>query len=188
MSISGAKFEEHCSNIFRDIMDVLVLSYALSDHLPTFAVRKYFKQSKQDKQEHKAIKYRNIKGIDDKAFISTLANSPWDTAFVFDDVNDSLAAWEDIFSQAVDLHTPIVHKWVRKVRQPQWLTRDILDQLSKRDTLLRKARACNTTDAWARYRGTRNQATDMITRAKRNYFRCCLKSSNVMCMTICLNI
>ena len=69
----------------------------LSDHLPTFAVRKYFKQSKQDKQGHSAIKYRNIKDIDEKAFKSTLANFPWDTAFVFNDVNDSLAAWEVIF-------------------------------------------------------------------------------------------
>jgi len=58
------------ANRSKNITDVLVLSYALSDHLPTFAVRKYFKQSKQDKQKHKA----NIKGIDDKAFKSTLAN------------------------------------------------------------------------------------------------------------------
>lgn len=49
--------------------------------------------------------------------------------FVFEDVNDSLAAWEDLFSQAIDLHTPIMHKR---------LTKDILDQLSNRDTLLKK--------------------------------------------------
>ena len=103
--VSGTCLDHIYAKRSKNITDMLVLSYALSDHLPTFAVRKYFKQSQQDKQEHKAIKYRNIKGIDDKAFKSTLANSPWNTAFVFDDANDSLAAWEDIFSQAVDLHT-----------------------------------------------------------------------------------
>ena len=87
---------------------------------------------------------------------------------MFDDVNDSLAAREDIFSEAVDLHVPIM---------PRWLTRDILDQLSKRDTLLRKARARNTADAWARYRGGRNQATNMITRAKRNFFKASFQNS-----------
>ena len=90
---------------------------------------------------------------------------------MFDDVNDSLAAWENIFSQAIDQHAPIMHKRVRKVKQPRWLTRDILDQLSKRDTLLKKAREYKTTDAWARYRAARNQATNMITRAKRTTSR-----------------
>ena len=174
---SGTCLDHIYANRSKNIVGVLVLSYALSDHLPTFAVRKNFKQSKQDKQEHSAIKYRNIKGIDDEAFKSTLANSPWDTAFVFDDVNDSLAAWEDIFSQAIDLHAPIKHKQIRKVKQPRWLTRDILDQLSKRDNLLKKARAYNTADAWARYRGARNQATNMITRAKRNYFKASFQNS-----------
>ena len=117
---SGTCLDHIYANRSKNIVDVLVLSYALSDHLPTFAVRKYFKQSKQDKQEHSAIKYRNIKGIDDEAFKSTLANSPWDTAFVFDDVNDSLAAWKDIFSQAIDLHAPIKHKRIRKVKQLRW--------------------------------------------------------------------
>ena len=53
---------------------------------------------------------------------------------MIDDVKGSLAAWEDIFSQAIDMHASIMHKWVRKVKQLRWLTRDILDQLSKIDT------------------------------------------------------
>ena len=54
---------------------------------------------------------------------------------------------------------------------------DILDQLSKRDNQLKKARAYNTADAWARYSGARNQATNMITRAKRNYFKASFQNS-----------
>ena len=159
------------ANRSKNIVDVLVPNYALSDHLPTFVVRKYFKQSKQDKQGHSAIKYRNIKDIDEKAFKSTLANSP----FVFDDVNDSLATWEDIFSQAIDQHVPIMHKRVRKVKQPR---RDILDQLSKRDTLLKKGRAYKTADTWARYHGARYQATNMIMRVKRKYFKTSFQNRN----------
>ena len=103
-------------------------------------------------------------------------NETADTAFVLD---DSLADWEDIFSQVINQHAPIMYKRVRKVKQPQWLTRDILDQLSKRDTLLKKARAYNTADAWAMYRGgARNQATKMISRAKRNYFKILLQKPN----------
>ena len=53
---------------------------------------------------------------------------------------------------------------------PRWLTKDILN-LSKRDTSFEKPRACNTADAWKRYRGARNQATNMITKAKQNYIK-----------------
>lgn len=38
---------------------------------------------------------------------------------------------QEIF-QAIDMHAPIMHKRVRKVKQPRRLTRDILDQLSKK--------------------------------------------------------
>ena len=96
---------------------------------------------------------------------------------MIDDVKGSLAAWEDIFSQAIDMHASIMHKWVRKVKQLRWLTRDILDQLSKIDTRLKIAWADNTTDAYARYRGARNQATNVTTRAKRNYIKTSFQNS-----------
>ena len=51
---------------------------------------------------------------------------------MFDDVNDSLSAWEDIFSQAIDQHAPIMHKRVRKVKQPRWLTRHFTSAVKKR--------------------------------------------------------
>jgi hypothetical protein len=70
-----------------------VENYALSDHLPTFAVRKYFKQSKST-NSHDSITYRDLKNLNISAFKNMLANSPWDTAFVFDDINDVLATWE----------------------------------------------------------------------------------------------
>ena len=96
------------TNRSKNIVDVLVLKYALSDHLPG----------------------------------------------------------QEIF-QAIDMHAPIMHKRVRKVKQLRRLTRDILDQLSKRDTQLKLARAYNTADAWARFRGARNPATNMITSKKK---------------------
>ena len=102
----GTSLDHVYTNRSKNIVDVLVLKYALSDHLPG----------------------------------------------------------QEIF-QAIDMHAPTMHKRprVRKVKQPRRLTRDILDQLSKRDTQLKLARAYNTADAWARFRGARNPATNMIT-------------------------
>ena len=34
------------------------------------------------------------------------ANYRWDVAFVFEDIKESLAAWENQFFQALDLHVP----------------------------------------------------------------------------------
>ena len=107
----GTCLDHIYTNRSKNIVDVLVLKYALSDHLPG----------------------------------------------------------QEIF-QAIDMHAPIMHKRVRKVKQPRRLTRDILDQLSKRDTQLKLARAYNTADAWVRFRGARNPATNMIT-SKRKLLR-----------------
>ena len=124
------------ANMSKNIVNVTVMNFALSDHLPTFAVRRYFKEPKEEK--HNTIKYHNFKGINIEAFKSTLVDSPWDTVFIFDDIDDSLAAWEELFFQAVDQHAPVKQKRVRKVNQPHWLTKEILNQLSERDSLLKK--------------------------------------------------
>ena len=100
------------------------------------------------------------------AFKNTLANSPWDTAFVFDDINDVLATWEAIFFQAIDQHAPTKQKRIAKSKQPQWINGDILNQLKIRDNLLSKARKSKTnpTNAWKQYRIARNLASNMIER------------------------
>jgi hypothetical protein len=78
---SGTCLDHIYTNKCQHITAALVENYALSDHLPTFAVRKYFKQSKST-NSHDSITYRDLKNLNIYAFNNMLANSPWDTAFI----------------------------------------------------------------------------------------------------------
>ena len=49
-------------------------------------------------------KYRNMKYLDVNGFEESLERAPWDTAFVFEDVDDIFYAWENVFNTIVDIH------------------------------------------------------------------------------------
>ena len=174
--ISGTCLDHIYSNSSHHITSIHAPNYGLSDHLPVFAVRKYFRQPKQTRG-HNTMTYRNLKNIDENAFKATLRNSPWDTAFIFDDIDDCLSAWESIFGQAVDSHAPLKQKRITNKTQPDWMTSQILDQLKHRDHLLKRARKTRSGDDWTKYRRARNLVTSSIEKAKRTFFKSSIKNS-----------
>ena len=50
---------------------------------------------------HKRIYYLDFKNLNAEAILSDLKDSPWDSVFVFDDVDDRLYALELILSEVV---------------------------------------------------------------------------------------
>ena len=50
---------------------------------------------------HKRIYYLDFKNLNAEAILSDLKDSPWDSAFVFDDVDDRLYALKLILSEVV---------------------------------------------------------------------------------------
>ena len=64
-----------------------------------------------------------MKNFNEEHFIDTLMNAPWDTCFVFDDIDDVLASWESIYNDALDLCCPWQEKKVRRKYQSPWITR-----------------------------------------------------------------
>ena len=69
------------------IAEVKVKLCGLSDHLPIASLRKYNNESKVDK-EHKPFKYRDFKSMDTQGFVQSLKQAPWDTTFIFSDIDD----------------------------------------------------------------------------------------------------
>ena len=82
------------------LINVRVLSTGMSDHLPTIVTRKY-KGVQQNKTEHTTITYRDIKNLNKEQFAAVLKEAPWDSAFIFDDPDDVVDAWYDIFQGVV---------------------------------------------------------------------------------------
>ena len=111
-----------------------------------------------------------MKRFDEEQFKLTLEHTPWDTVFVFDEIDDMLESWENLFTNAVDQHCPWWYKRVALVNQTPWMSNAIIDQLRLRDTLLKRSKRSNNPDDWAEYKKARNKAVGMLKGAKRKYY------------------
>ena len=93
------------SNCPENVNSINVPRINLSDHFPIFFTRKMHNQP--PKTNYFTISYRSFKDVDEVKFNDDLQSVPWDTIKLFDDINDILEAWTDLFLQVVDKHVPI---------------------------------------------------------------------------------
>ena len=141
-----------------------VIQTAISDHFMIYAIR----SCKPIKGKHKTIDYRCYKKFDEEAFLDDLCNVSWKDIEKFDNVNDAVDLWQQMFSTIVDKHVPKKSKRV-KAKPTPWLNRNITSHMSTRDYLHRKAIQSNEVSDWDAYKAYRNKVTGMIRRAKENY-------------------
>ena len=147
--------------------------------MPVFATRLYKGggSAGTSKQEHSQIHYRDMKGFDKKAFVESIKQLPWDLAFLFDSIDDILDTWQKLFISAIDEHFPMRSRRVRRQRQPEWMSPEILCAVNERDRLLKRSRKTNTEDDWCRYKLARNASTCKIREAKRKFYQSALKEN-----------
>ena len=150
------------SNCPENITSIDVPKIGLSDHFPIFFTRKMNVQP--SKGTHYTISYRSFKDFDEAKFFNDLKDIPWDIIHLFDDTNDILQAWSDLFLQVVDANVPIKHHRVKHKNQPQWITPDILDAMKCRD---RHKSLGNENE----YKFWRNKVTNMIRKAKQEQYQ-----------------
>ncbi|EDO29189.1 predicted protein [Nematostella vectensis] len=113
--ISETCLDHIFSNRPERIHSIGTRDFALSDHLPVFAVRLYSK-TKNPRAIPGKIMYRRMKDLDKSRFLSTLKTIPWDTAFLFDTIDDILGAWEQLFNGVLDNHCPWREKRVARMK------------------------------------------------------------------------
>ena len=73
---------------------------------------------------------------------------PWDTAFVFDEIDEILDTLENLLNNDLNQHIPIKEKRVKRQSQPAWMTREVLQSIRDRDKLLKQARKSNLPGKW----------------------------------------
>ena len=112
------------------------------------------------KTDHYTISYRSFKNFNEDKFTEDLQSVPWDTIKIFDDTDDIMEAWLDLFLQVVDKHIPIKQHRVKQKNQPQWLSPEILDAMKCRD----RHKSIGNEDE---YKLWRNKTIKMIQKAKR---------------------
>ena len=123
------EFLSHCSTA-----DIFI-----SDHLPVCCLRRFKKFCGKFMQTHTVMTYRDMKNFDEEKFRSSLQNVPWNTSFIFDDIEDIVIMWYSLFNNILDQHAPLISKRIKKVNKPKWLAEDISSMMRKRDMLLKKA-------------------------------------------------
>ena len=129
-----------------------------------------YKHCSPDKaKNHKYITYRNLKCLNHEKFVEALYETPWDTIFLFDEVDNIVNGWYSLLNEAVDVNAPIKRKRIRDDTKPKWLSPAILKLMKKHDHLLKKAKRSNAPDDWSALKSTKNKVTKAIKTAKKNF-------------------
>ena len=149
------------SNFSENVQYFDVPKIGLSDHYPVFFTRKV--NCHTHKASHHTIKYRSFKNFDISKFNEDLRSVPWDVIKVFDTVDDALDTWYSLFSDVIDKHVPLKQHRVKKIKQPEWLTSEIIDSIKTRDHY----KAIGDTD---QYKKWRNDVVNLIRKAKKNNY------------------
>ncbi|MCU7801059.1 MAG: hypothetical protein KZQ70_13205, partial [gamma proteobacterium symbiont of Lucinoma myriamae] len=148
-------------NINENVTFVDVPKIGISDHFPIFFTRKL--NSHVPKTKHITITYRSFKNFDENKFISELQSVPWDLIPLFDETDDILETWTDLFLEVVDVNVPLRQHRVKYKNQPQWLTPDILDAIKARD----RHKALGQENE---YKVLRNKVTQLIRQSKKEKY------------------
>ena len=106
--------------------------------------------------------------MNEESFLNDLYNAPRKDVEVFDDVNDAVDLWQNMFSNIIDKHIPKKSKRIKANPTP-WFNRDIKRHLSTRDYLHRKALKSNNSSDWVDFKAYRNKVTNIIRKAKEDY-------------------
>ena len=146
------------ANCPENVNSLNIPKIGLSDHFPIFFTRKMHVQP--PKIDHYTISYRSFKNFNEDKFTEDLQSVPWDTIKIFDDTDDIMEAWLDLFLQVADKHIPIKQHRVKQKNQPQWLSPEILDAMKCRD----RHKSIGNEDE---YKLWRNKTIKMIQKAKR---------------------
>ena len=114
--VSGSYLDHIYSNHPQHIRNVICHNIGLADHLPIFAVRKYTRENFNCHPGKPAsIKYQDIKCFNQEQFVEAPREAPWDTAFVYEEIDDNiLNGWEQIFNSVVDSYCPWREKRIEK--------------------------------------------------------------------------
>ena len=144
------------------IKTIMVPKIGLSDHFPICITRKH-KAICTQTYTHKCIQYRSQKEYDPDNFIKDLVLVPWSVLDSFEDPNDALNMWTDMYLEVLDRHAPMRQRRVKHTKQPEWLNNEIIEAIKLRDTFKAQNDDKN-------YKYFRNKVVHMIHSAKKEFY------------------
>ena len=101
-------------------------------------------------------------------FRNKLAQVNWDNAFSFDNINTTADIITEHIITAAQESIPNKTVFIRP-NEPEWINSNIKRQIRQRKRLFRRVKRINSQYAWYKFRRKRNEVTENIRQAKRNY-------------------
>ena len=148
------------TNLDENISRLHVCKIAISDHYSVFGKRKLNNCLKTN--TYQTITYRSFFG--ETMFINDLHEVPWKTIEAFEDINEIVEVWNNMFLEVVNKHAPIKLHRIKRKYQPTWLTPQILDCIKERNK-------CKVSGKMDEYRLLRNRVSKMIDSAKNETYQ-----------------
>ena len=159
---SSTLIDHAYSNKPEKIADIFVPCYIISDHYPVCLTRKLSNKTESDNQ-HKTITFRNMRHFDSLKFLEDLNAQPWQLLNFFENPNDALDFFMQLFETLLDKYAPKITKRVKRTLQPNWFNTEISEASKMRDYYHRILEMEN-------YRIWRNKTKTLISNSKQQYF------------------
>ena len=143
----------------------------MSDHKPILCKWSFKVPKTSNIKGHSYITYRNFRKFNYNDFLNELRSVDFNSIFSCSEPNQATNIFISNFLPVVNKHAPICKKRVKHILIPNWMTCEIRDAMKVRDQL----KKCKRFDE---YKHQRNKVTELIRRAKRNYFERLLNQPN----------
>ncbi|XP_068750911.1 uncharacterized protein [Montipora capricornis] len=144
--------------------DTQVMPSSISDHDLIYVVLKI----KRQRPKPVYITTRSFKNYQQDAFLRDISMVPWCIVDCFDDIDDSLYAFNTLFNDVLDKHAPIRKVRIRGRPSP-YITDEIRELMTSRDRWRKIARRSSSPDAWTVYKKLRNDVKREIRSAERAF-------------------
>ncbi|WP_419587318.1 endonuclease/exonuclease/phosphatase family protein, partial [Thiolapillus sp.] len=142
--------------------NVSVPNIGISDHYPVLCTWS-MKLPRHAPKGHTTIQYRTFKRFNKDIFLFDISCAPFSNVYSFNDPDDAMLAWYNIFMPIIDKHAPLRKKRVKHPKLPPWLTKDVIGAMAIRDRLKKEKKFDD-------FKKQRNRVKSLVRSAKKAYF------------------
>jgi len=94
----------------------------------------------------------------------------------FDDINDAVVAWNNLFVDVANQHVPLKRIRSKQASKP-WITNDLKELMAERDYALRVAKRSGNQEQWNEYRRLKNFTNRKIKSAEALHYKNLIESA-----------
>ena len=169
LALSNSKFVSHSGT----------LEHFISDHQPIYIIHKKGRDTRQS-EEFTGRSYRNYDG---EAFKQRLRALDWEGYYK---ILDPDRAWEFLLegiTAVLAVMCPVRTFKIKNYR-PDWMTRELIEQVTDRDYFYRKAKNTGDIDSWNIAKHLRNTSNSNIRQAQKEFILSELKENEDNCKNV----